>query len=55
VAVLGEHWGESRYTPGARPGRTPLGIFLELAGERPADRVPPQGARDWDDYIGKKK
>jgi hypothetical protein len=53
VVALGEHWGEGRYTPGARPGRKPLGVAFELVGDRPADRVPPQGARDYDEYMGK--
>ena len=34
------------FTRGARPGRTPLGVvFAVAAGDRPADRVPPQGSR----------
>jgi hypothetical protein len=53
LVAVGEHWGEGRYTPGARPGRKPLGVAFELAGDRPADRVPPQAARDYADYMGK--
>jgi hypothetical protein len=54
IVVLGEHWGQGPYTPGARPGRQPLGIAMELAtGDHPADSVPPQGARDWDYYLGR--
>jgi hypothetical protein len=53
VVALGEHWGDSKFTPGARPGRTPLGVAFELAnGTSPADRVPPQGARDLGEYLG---
>ncbi len=52
VVALGEHWGEASFTRGARPGRTPLGVAFELARDTPADRVPPQGAREWRDYLG---
>jgi hypothetical protein len=54
VVALGEHWGEGHFTRGARPGRTPLGIAFELArGDDPADRVPPQAAREIHQYLGK--
>jgi hypothetical protein len=47
VVAVGDHWGEGRFTPGARPGRTPLGVALSLArGAAPADRVPPQRMRE---------
>jgi hypothetical protein len=46
VVAWGDHWGEGRFTPGARPGRQPLGVVFTLADPGdPADRVPPQGAR----------
>ena len=52
VVSLGEHWGESRLTPGARPGRTPFGVAFELAtGKEPGDTVPPQAARDVREYF----
>lgn len=52
VVALGDHWGESRYTRGARPGKTPLGIAFELAdGKQTADVVPPQASRNWDEYL----
>jgi hypothetical protein len=52
VVAVGEHWGQGRFTPGARPGRSPLGIALELArGDSPADRVPPQAAREIHEYL----
>jgi hypothetical protein len=52
VLAVGDHWGRGTYTPGERPGRQPLGIAMELADpSRPADRVPPQAARDWEDYL----
>jgi hypothetical protein len=51
VVALGEHWGDSPLTRGARPGRTPLGIAFELSRGEPADRVPPQGARWLEGYI----
>ncbi|HWG41966.1 MAG TPA: hypothetical protein VN688_04210 [Gemmataceae bacterium] len=54
VVAFGDHWGEGEYTPGARPGRKPLGIALELsAGKQAADRVPPEAARDLEDYLGR--
>lgn len=52
LVALGNHWGEGTYTPGARPGRTPLGVAFELADpERPADRVPPQFIREGGNYY----
>lgn len=54
VVALGDHWGDSTYTRGARPGRTPLGIAFELSrGDGPADQVPPQAARDIQQYLGR--
>ncbi len=54
ILALGHHWGESELTQGARDGRQPLGIVFELSrGDKPADKVPPQAARDFDDYLGK--
>jgi hypothetical protein len=55
VVALGEHWGHGTYTGGARPGRTPLGIALTLAGNKPVDQVPPQGARDIYEYIPRER
>jgi hypothetical protein len=53
VVALGDHWGEGPFTRGARPGRTPLGVVFELSdGTSPADRVPPQAAREWTKYEG---
>jgi hypothetical protein len=52
VVALGDHWGEGRFTGGARPGRAPLGVAFELAtGEKPGDAVPPQAAREVDAYF----
>ena len=53
IVALGDHWGESSLTRNARPGRTPLGVAIELAGDKPADRVPPQFAREVGAYFGK--
>lgn len=56
VVAVGDHWGEGRYTGGARPGRKPLGIAFELAtGKTAADLVPPQGIRDLDIYFGRER
>lgn len=53
MVALGDHWGEGTYTAGARPGRSPLGVAFELATRKnPADRVPPQAAREWTNYMG---
>jgi hypothetical protein len=51
LVALGDHWGQGPYTRGARPGRSPLGVVFELSdGSSPADRVPPQAAREWQGY-----
>lgn len=53
IVAVGEHWGEGEFTGGARPGRQPLGIVLELVdGKRAADKIPPQAARELEDYLG---
>ncbi len=52
LLALGEHWGRSTYTPGARPGRKPLGIAFEIVpGTMPAERIPPQAAREAGGYF----
>jgi hypothetical protein len=52
VVAIGDHWGEGTYTRGARPGRQPLGVAFELSrGDHPADKVPPQGAREVAEYF----
>src|SRR5207248_2491544 len=54
VVAVGEHWGNGPYTRGARPGRTPLGVAFELArGSSAADQVPPQAARELQEYFGR--
>src|SRR5204862_6071869 len=35
VVAVGDHWGEATYTRNARPGRQPLGVAIELAGDKP--------------------
>jgi hypothetical protein len=46
AVVTGEHWGQGQYTPGARPGKTPIGFAFVLCPKpAPADLVPPQGSR----------
>jgi hypothetical protein len=53
VVAVGDHWGQGPFTRGARPGRTPLGVALELAdGRHPGDSVPPQAAREVQGYFG---
>ena len=45
---MGDHWGEGGLTRQSRPGRQPLGVALSLTkGDAPADRVPPQFARNF--------
>ena len=52
AVVIGEHWGESPLTAGARPGRSPLGFAFRLSeGKLPADVIPPQAARWLDGYY----
>jgi len=53
IAAAGDNWGEGTFTRNARPGRQPLGVAFELAGDSPADKVPPQFAREWGAYFGK--
>ncbi len=46
VIVKGMFWGEGPFTRGAPSGQFPFGVAFRLTeGDRPADRVPPQGAR----------
>jgi hypothetical protein len=46
ILVLGKHWGHSRYTQGARPGKASMGQVFRLSdGKRASDRIPPQGIR----------
>jgi hypothetical protein len=53
LLAAGDHWGRSTFTPGARPGRKPLGVALELRrGNDPADLLPPQAARELRAYLG---
>jgi hypothetical protein len=54
IVAIGDHWGETELTRGARKGRQPLGVAFELSkGGKPVDKVPPQAARDYGDYLGK--
>lgn len=53
ITAVGEHWGEGTFTRNARRGRQPLGVAIELAGDKPADKIPPQFAREWNAYFGK--
>ncbi len=54
VTAVGTHWGEHTHNSPARPGKSLLGQSFELAGDRPGDRVPPQGVRDREGYFGLK-
>ena len=54
VTAVGTHWGEHTHNSPARPGKSVLGQSFELAADRPGDRVPPQGIRDRDRYLGLK-
>jgi hypothetical protein len=53
LTAIGSHWGEAFHSGIARPGKTLLGVSFELAGDRPGDKVAPQGIRDRDEYYGK--
>src|SRR5262249_9867693 len=52
AVALGKHWGSSRLTRNARPGRQPLGIAFEWArGGQPSHLVPAQGSRSLRSYL----
>lgn len=52
LVVLGDFWGEGRYTRGARPGRNPIGFsFQLLPTPTAADSIPPQGSRWLERYY----
>lgn len=52
VVAIGEHWGDGTYTRNSRHGRQPLGVAFEIArGDQPGDKVPPQAAREINEYI----
>jgi hypothetical protein len=54
IVALGDHWGEGPFTRRARPGRQPLGVSFDLArGNSPADQVPPQAARNFNEYFAR--
>ncbi len=54
LAAVGGHWGSGVFTGKARPGSQPLGIVFELStGDKPADLVPPEAARDLHSYLGR--
>ena len=55
IVALGEHWGEGPFTPGARSGRTALGLVFTLArADDPANAVPPEGIKNFGDYMNAK-
>ena len=52
LVAIGDHWGQGRWTPPARPGKTPLGVLMMLSDQSsPRDTVPPQAARSPDRYF----
>jgi hypothetical protein len=53
VVARGKFHGEGRYTQGAPPGEFTLGIAFRIAPDSAASAVPPQGARDLRDYLGR--
>jgi hypothetical protein len=54
LLAWGEAWGHGHYTPRPPEGRFPLLIAFSLAGNRPADRIQPQGIRNREDYFGRR-
>jgi hypothetical protein len=54
ITAVGSHWGEPFHAGTARPGKSLLGVTFELGGDRPGDKVAPQGVREVDDYYGRK-
>jgi hypothetical protein len=57
LVVRGDFFGEGTFTKGAPKGKFTLAIAFTLAEESPARaeirKVPPQGARDLGDYLGR--
>lgn len=54
LVARGTGRGHGRYTsPSAPSGPFTLGVAFRLAGDGPDARVPPQGARDLRDYLGR--
>jgi hypothetical protein len=54
MVAVGNSWSSGPHTGGGRPGRTPLGIAFQLApADSPGSEVPPQGARDLEEYLGR--
>lgn len=52
LVVTGEHWGEGRYTRGARPGRSPLGQVYQLVSKpSKSDLILPQGMKGDPSYL----
>jgi hypothetical protein len=52
AAAVGEHWGESSLTRGARSGKSPIGFALVLCPDpKAADSIPPQAARWLEGYY----
>jgi len=54
MVVRGKFWGEGRYTKGAPKRKFTLAIVFTLAGNSAADMVPPQGSRDFHNYMGRR-
>ena len=54
IVALGDYRGQTTFTPGARPGRTPFGVAFTLADTTKAgERIAPQGLRDRNPYYGR--
>ena len=53
LVARGKFHGQGRYTQGAPPGEFTLGIAFRIAPDSAASAVPPQGARDLSDYLGR--
>ncbi len=52
LVARGRFWGEGTYTGGAPKGKFPFAVAFRLAeGTKEADKVPPQGARDVNEYL----
>ncbi len=53
AVALGEYWGATTYTQkGVRPGKNLYGVAFSLPPmDRPGDRVSPQAAREWNEYL----
>lgn len=53
LVAKGEYWGKGRFVSSSIEGRFPVGVSFRLSDPKAEEsKVPPQGSRDLDDYLG---